>query len=146
MIRPTPFCAALVLGTVLSTTSAYADDQDVIDYRTHVMKTLEEQTEAIKMIIAKKAPADNLATHVKTLAIAAGMAKKAFEPKVEGGASKPQVWSNWPDFSKQLDALTAATGELSKAATDGGVASVAPKFQSALNCQGCHDQYVVTKK
>jgi cytochrome c556 len=125
---------------------AHADDQDVIDYRRHIMKTMGEQAAAIDMILQRKAPADNFAVHVKTLAVAAATAKKAFEPRVPGGEAKPDVWSNWPDFSKRLDALTTATDALAKAASDGGVAATSPKMQAALTCKGCHDTYRVPKK
>ena len=83
-----------------------ADDQDVIDYRTHVMKTLGEQMGAVGMILENKAPPDNFATHMKVLAVTATQAKKAFEPKVPGGNAKPEVWSDWADFSKRLDELS----------------------------------------
>ena len=59
--------------------AAVADDQDAVDYRKHVMSTLGEQAAAIDQIIAKKAPADAFAVHVKTIAIAAGQTKLAFE-------------------------------------------------------------------
>lgn len=133
--------AALLLGTA----AVRADDQDVIDYRVHVMKSMAEELGAINMIIAKKAPADNFAVHVKALAVTAPQAKKAFEPKVAGGKSKPEVWSNWPDFAKRLDELVSQTDALAKAASDGGAAAVAPKLQS-LNCDSCHATYMVAPK
>jgi len=68
------------------------------------------------------------------------------EPKVEGGNTKPQTWTNWPDFSKRLDALTAATDDLAKAAASGGVAAAGSKVQAALTCKACHDQYLAPKK
>jgi cytochrome c556 len=123
-----------------------ADDQDVIDYRTHVMKTLGEQMGAVGMIIENKAPADNFATHLKVLAVTATQAKKAFEPKVPGGNAKPEVWSNWPDFSKRLDELVAATAELATAAQHDTVAVVGPKLRSTLKCKSCHDTYRVPPK
>ena len=68
------------------------------------------------MILENKAPPDNFATHLKILAVTATQAKKAFEPKVVGGNSKPEVWANWADFSKRLDELAANTAELAAAA------------------------------
>ncbi len=123
-----------------------ADDQDVIDYRTHVMKTLGEQMGAISMILENKAPPDNFAVHMKVLAVTATQAKKAFEPKVPGGNAKPEVWSNWADFSKRLDELVAATAELASAAQHEGVAAVGGKLKSTLKCKSCHDTYRVPPK
>ena len=138
----------LALATVLvgSSAAVYADDQDVIDYRRHIMKTMGEQAASIGMILQQKAPADNFATHVKILAVTAATAKKAFEPKVQGGDAKPEVWSNWADFSKKMDALVAATDDLAKTAASCGLAAAQPKVQSALTCKGCHDMYRVPPK
>jgi cytochrome c556 len=86
-MNPLAKVVALLALTCL-TAAAVADDQDAIDYRKHVMSTLGEQVAAIDLIVAKKAPADAFAVHVKTIAIAAGQAKLAFEPKVAGGNSK----------------------------------------------------------
>jgi cytochrome c556 len=137
----------VALATLLAVSaSVFADDQDVIDYRKHVMKSMGEQLAAIHMILDKKAPADNFAVHVKVLAVTATQAEKAFEPKVPGGNSKPEVWSNWADFAQQLNALVASTVDLAKTAQSGGVAAVGPKLATALNCQGCHDTYMVPAK
>jgi cytochrome c556 len=139
MIRLVTLCALGVL--VCAALPTRADDQDVIDYRTHVMKTLGEQTDAIGMILENKAPPDNFATHLKVLAVTATQAKKAFEPKVPGGNAKPEVWANWADFSKRLDELVATTAELATAAQHESVAAVAAKIKSTLKCKGCHDNY-----
>jgi cytochrome c556 len=137
-------CAILVAAT--ASTLARADDQDVIDYRQHIMKTLEEQAAAISQILQQKAPAENFNIHVQILAITAATAQKAFEPKVLGGEAKADVWVRWPDFAKRLDALTAATADLASTAKAGGLAAAAPKVQTALNCKSCHEIYCVEKK
>lgn len=135
-------CTLLALGgLLLAALPCRADDQDVIDYRTHIMKTMGEQLDAIGMILENKAPPDNFATHMKVLAVAATQAKKAFEPKVVGGNSKPEVWANWADFSKRLDELVANTAELATAAQHESVAAVGGKMRSALKCKSCHDTY-----
>jgi cytochrome c556 len=132
----------LVLGALLlSALPVRADDQDVIDYRTHVMKTLGEQMDAIGMILENKAPPDNFATHLKVLAVTATQAKKAFEPKVPGGNAKPEVWTNWADFSKRLDDLVTGSAELAAAAPHESVAAIGAKLGPSLKCKGCHENY-----
>jgi len=138
-----PF-AFLVLS--LTALPGRADDQDVIDYRQHIMKTMGEQMGAISMILQNKAPPDNFAVHMKILALAASQAKSAFQPKVPGGDAKPGVWTDWPDFSKRLDELVSATTDLATAAQHESVSQVGAKMQSALKCKGCHDTYRVPKK
>lgn len=125
---------------------AVADDQDTVDYRKHVMKSLGEQLGAIDMIVAKKAPPDAFAVHLKTIAIIASQAKVAFEANVPGGNSKPEVWSHWADFAKRLDAMTAAAAGLAKDADAGQAATVGPKVRTALDCEGCHTAYMVPPK
>lgn len=137
-------CAILVAAT--ASTLARADDQDVIDYREHIMKTMGEQAAAISQILQQKAPADNFAIHVQILAVTAATAKKAFESKVLGGEAKPDVWTHWADFAKRLDDLTAATADLANTAKSGGLAAAAPKVQAALTCKSCHETYRVDKK
>jgi len=141
-----PFALTAVSGLLIAPVSALADDQDVIDYRQHVMKTLGEQAAAIGMILEHRAPPENFAVHVQILAITAATAKKAFEPKVPGGDAKPDVWAKWADFAKRLDALAASTADLAKTAKDGGLAAAEPKVATALTCKNCHDTYRVPKQ
>jgi cytochrome c556 len=124
----------------------YADDEDTINNRMDVMKTMDEQAKAIDQILQQKAPPDNFATHLQILAIAASTAKKAFEPKVPGGESKPDVWAKWPDFSKRLDDMAASTAALAKTAEQGGIQAAGPKVKDTLACKGCHDIYREEKK
>lgn len=125
--------------------AASADDQDVVDYRLHIMRTMKEEVAAINLILKNKAPADSFATHVKVLAVTAQTAKKAFEAEVAGTHAKPEIWTNWSDFAKRLDELQASTAELAKAAETGGVAVAGPKVEAALTCKSCHDVYRVPK-
>jgi cytochrome c556 len=135
--------AALIVLALAAPLRVIADDEDTIDYRRHVMASLGEQMDALAMIVQHRAPADNFAVHAQTLAIIAATEKKAFEPKVPGGHAKPEVWSQWADFSKRMDALVASTDELAKA---GAVATAGAKVDAASMCKSCHDTYMVPKK
>lgn len=137
--------AGIAFAGALLPISGFADDQDVRDYRSHIMKTLGQQAGAIGLIAQGKAPAADIVAQTEVLNITAGLAKVAFTQQVTGGDSKPEVWSKWDDFAKRLDDLTAATAELAKAAKQGGVAAVTPKL-STLNCKSCHENYRVPKK
>jgi cytochrome c556 len=133
-----------LVGTLLPV-SSFADDQDVRDYRSDVMKSMGEQVAALNQIVKGKAPAGDVAIHAQVLSITAGLAIVAFKEKVLGGESKPEVWAKWDDFSKRLDEMVAATADLAKTAKQGGVAAVTPKL-NGLSCKGCHDEYLVQKK
>jgi cytochrome c556 len=136
---------SLLAGMTVMTASR-ADDEDTVDYRQHVMKTMGEQVAMLGMMIEKKAPADDFAKHAEALALSAATAKFAFEPEIEGGESKAEVWSEWDDFAKRMDALASSTADLAKTAKAGGMAAAAPKMRTALTCKGCHDKYREEKK
>lgn len=138
-------CAASAILLYAAAPVVQADDEDTIEHRQHVMKTLGEQVAILSMMIEKKVPADDFATHAQVLALAASTAKAAFEPEVEGGEAKPEIWSSWDDFEKRLDELVAGTAELAKAAQSEGMEAAASRMRSALNCKSCHDTYRVRK-
>jgi cytochrome c556 len=146
MIRLRTQAGGLLLASILlAAPGSQADDADVIDYRRHIMKTMGEQAKIIGMILEKRAPADDLATHAKVLAIAAQTAKSAFEPNIPGGEAKPEVWAQWDDFAKRLDELAAATDELAKSAQSGGADAVASRMKN-LPCKKCHETYREEKR
>jgi cytochrome c556 len=139
------------LGALALSATVRADNQDTIDYREHVMKTLGAQVGAIELIVQNKVPPEdnsNLATHLKILALTASTAKAAFKDNVPGGEAKPNIWSASglsADFAKRMDELAANTADLEKSAS-GNASDVAGKLQSVLTCKGCHDQYREQKK
>ncbi len=90
--------AVPLLALSLLPMGSTADDQDVIDYRKHIMETLDAQVAALGMIMAGAIPDDNVVAHLDIIAATAATALKAFEPKVEGGGSKPEVWAQLGRF------------------------------------------------
>ncbi len=106
---------ALLAATTLSGI-ARADNQDVIDYRQHIMKTLGEQAQSLNMLIQGKGPAENAALHVQIMAVTAATVEAAFKEKVAGGESKADVWGKWDDFSKRAKELSANMADLAKTA------------------------------
>jgi cytochrome c556 len=135
--------AAIFLPAVVS-----ADDQEVIDYREHIMKTLDEQSAAVGMILSGTIPGDSLAAHLQAIALSAQIALKAFEPKVVGGEARPEVWGNWADFSKRMNEFAKTTLEAAAQAKEKGPddAALPAKIVDALSCKSCHDDYRKEKK
>lgn len=137
--------ALAIAGTgVLS--AAQADDKDVIEYRQHVMNTLNEQSAALGQILSTAVPDDNAVLHLDALALAAATALKAFEPKVPGGEAKPEVWSKWPDFSQRMNEFAKKTADAAKTAHTQGKEAALTNILDALTCKGCHDVYRQEKK
>jgi cytochrome c556 len=133
------YLAALALTPILTT--AAVDNKDVIDYRQHIMSTLNEQAGALGEILSSAIPDDNVVAHLDALALTASTALKAFEPKVPGGEAKPEVWSNWAEFSKRMNEFAAMTAKMAKTAHEDGKDAALGQVVDALSCKGCHDTY-----
>jgi cytochrome c556 len=137
----------ITLVAIFMPAAANADDQDVIDYREHIMRTLDEQSAALGMILSTVVPGDNAVTHLQAIALTAQTALKAFEPKVLGGEAKTEVWSNWADFSERMNEFAQKATELAKVAKEKGYSdTLEPQIVEALRCKSCHEVYRNEKK
>ena len=126
--------------------AVHADDKAIVDYREHIMNTLNEQSAALGQILSTTVPDDNTSAHIQAIALTASLALKAFEPKVQGGEAKPEVWSNWPDFSKRMTDFAQKTAEMAKISREKGNDAALANVVDALSCKGCHDVYRAEKK
>jgi cytochrome c556 len=133
--------AATLLALSLLPTGSQADDQDVIDYRRHIMETLKSQTAALGMIMSGAIPDDNAVAHIDIIAATAATALKAFEPHVEGGDAKAEVWAKWDDFSARMNEFAAKTAAMAKTAHEKGKDEAFAQAIDALACKQCHDVY-----
>lgn len=120
-------------------------DKDVVDYRQHIMKTLNEQTAALGQILSGAVPDDNVQMHLDALALTASTALKAFEAKVPGGEAKPEVWTKWTDFSKRMTEFAEKTALMAKTGREEGKDAAFTQAIDALSCKSCHDAYSTVK-
>lgn len=142
---------AVTLGVTLGATLllplvGHTDDKDVVDYRQHIMKSLEHQTAALGQILSGAGPTENTVAHMETLALTASIALKSFEAKVPGGAAKPEVWKDWADFTKRMKEFADKSAEMAKVAREQGPDQAAMLVIEALPCKSCHDVYRDEKK
>jgi cytochrome c556 len=159
--RTIEFVVRTVIFAVLLPTVVSADDQDVIDYREHIMNTLNEQAAALGMILSTAVPGDNMAAHLQVIALTAQIALKAFEPKVAGGEAKPEVWSTcppaakataptvcWGDFSRRMNEFAQRSAEAAALAKGKSYddPALSAKIIDALSCKSCHEIYRNEKK
>ena len=133
-------CALLVL-LLCEVSVVHADDNDSVDYRVHIMKTMEYEAAAINLILDKKVPPDNLRAHAQILAATAATALKAFEPAAVAGRSKASIWDNWPDFSRRMNELATNTSLLARTLDAANLKAAAGSVRAALTCNACHDIY-----
>ena len=141
MKRSAKVICAGVLFALQVVAGASADNNDAVDYRQHIMKALNEQAGALGEILSGAVPDDNVLAHLDALALTASTALKAFEPKVPGGEAKPEVWSNWPDFSRRMNEFAQGTAAMAKLAHEQGKDAGLAKVMDALSCKKCHDTY-----
>ena len=136
---------AAVAVALLSPT-AHADDADVLQYRKHVMTSLNEQAAMLGQIVSNAIPKDNVVAHLDAMALLASTALKAYEPKVLGGKAKPEVWSKWPDFSNRMKEFAEKTAAAAKTAHTAGPDAALLNMLDVLSCKSCHDAYRTEKK
>ena len=133
--------AAAMAAALILPTAAQADDQDVIDYRSHIMKTMDEQTAAIGKIMSYAIPDDHFASHLEVMALAAQQSLSSFKEEVQGGESLPAVWENWDDFAARMNKFTEGVTAAAKIAREQGKDAALNAAFSALTCKQCHDVY-----
>jgi cytochrome c556 len=139
------FLAVPLLALSLLPTASIADDQDVIDYRKHIMATLQAQVAALGMIMSGAIPDDNAVAHMDIIAQSAATALKSFEPKVEGGDARPEVWAQWDDFSARMNEFAERTAAMARTAHEKGKDEALLLAMDALTCKQCHDDYRVKR-
>ena len=82
-----------------------------------------------------------MVAQLEAISLTTSIALKAFEPRVSGGESKPEVWSNWPDFAKRMATLADKTAEMARVAKQQGAQAALEKVGDALECKSCHELY-----
>lgn len=152
MARMTKIIALAAFAGAVSFAQAQAaapafEDKDVIEYRERIMKTLQEQTATIGMVVSTQIPPDNIVAHAEAIALAAKMAAKSFDQNVPGGETKADVWTKYPDFQKRMAVFVEKSQAMADAAKKGaGISEITEMLVDALPCKDCHDLYRNEKK
>lgn len=120
---------------------AQAQVADATQYREHVMRALDAQSAALGQILSTEVVDTNLASHLEVLSVTASGALKSFEARVPGGEARPEVWSNWADFSRKMNEFSQGIGAAARIAREQGKDAALSVAIDALSCKGCHDTY-----
>jgi cytochrome c556 len=131
--------SAVIACTIVG--SAQADDEDAIEYREHIMNSLNAQAAMLGQIVSYAVPNDNLQAHLDAIALLASTALKAFEQKAPGGEAKPEVWSQWPDFSKRMREFAEKTAAAAKLGHSASPEEALSNMLDVMDCKGCHEVY-----
>lgn len=120
--------------------------EGIIFERQQLMLALEKDSELLGEIAAGLKPADKLPEVTRSIANAAKDMKATFEPRIPGGRSKPEVWTNWPDYSARMDTFAQKAEEMAKLGEQRNLPAVTAMLGAALPCKQCHDVYRAPKR
>ncbi len=123
-----------------------AEADGIIFERQQAMLQLDKDAETLGMIASGAAPATKLAETTRAIAQGAKDSLEAFRAQVPGGRSKPEVWSNYEDFMKRMEAFSTNADKMAKLGESGNVAAVTDVMVDALPCKQCHDTYRAPKR
>lgn len=118
---------------------------DPVMDRQLVMQQLDKDSRMMGMILAGIEPKTKLAEAADALAKDAKEVRASFQSKTPGGATKPEAWSNWEDFSKRLDDMVTKTEHMAEVAKTGNFNGVTELVADAIPCRSCHTVYRVPK-
>ncbi len=123
-----------------------AEAEGIIFERQQIMKQLDEDAKTMGSIVAGEIPPAKMAETARSIAKGARQAYDAFKPNVPGGRAKPEVWSNWADYSARMESFAKNAEAMSKVADTGNVTAVTSMLGEALPCKECHTVYREPKK
>ena len=105
------------------------------------MNSMDAQTAALGQILSYAAPEDQLASHLKTIAVIAKTVLSSFEAEVHGGEFLPAVWENWDNFAARMNDFAEKSAAVVQHAKEGGREAIMGEIVAALSCKSCHDVY-----
>ncbi|MGN6358589.1 MAG: c-type cytochrome [Novosphingobium sp.] len=115
--------------------------EDPVLRRQLIMQQVDEDAEALGMIAAGLEPKTKMLEHARSIAKSARESYEAFKQNAPGGRAKPEIWSNWADYSAKMEAWIANADKMVVAAEKGDANGVTEIMVEALPCKGCHDVY-----
>jgi cytochrome c556 len=122
-------------------TVVHGQAEDPVLRRQLIMQQVEEDAEALGMIAAGLEPKTKMLEHARSIAKAARESHESFKQNVPGGRAKPEIWTNWADYSAKMDAWVANADKMVVAAEKNDLNGVTEIMVEALPCKGCHDVY-----
>ncbi len=118
----------------------------IIFERQQIMLQLEKDADTLGKIAAGMLPPDKLPETAESIAKGAKDSLAAFQDRVPGGRTKPEAWTNWPDFSQRLQAFARNAEIMAQTAKSKDVVAVTSTLGDALPCKQCHDLYRAPQK
>jgi cytochrome c556 len=144
------FVKALLLGAVLSTGAAFAEEERTDPNaiaREELMEMVGKNTGILGDMAGGKAAYDAAAAEAAKAALVEAFGKVEVTFKEQGAAdpaseAKPEIWANWDDFLKKAKSAGDAAGAMDVASAESIGAGM-----GALGgaCKDCHTSYRAMK-
>ncbi len=129
--------------------SAQTKPEDVIKYRKAQYTVLLWNWMPMNAMVRGRIPFDaaEFARRAERVAAVAPQLLEGFSEGSGAGAAtdaKPEIWSNFADFSAKMKDLERETAALASVAKGGDEAAIKAQFAlTGGTCKACHDQYKV---
>jgi cytochrome c556 len=138
----------LALGRAEAETPAPSktEAEGIIFERQQIMTQLDKDSETLGNIMAGLEPASKLAETTQAVAQGAKDSLAAFQNKVPGGRSKPEVWTQYADFMQRMQAFVDNSAKMAERGKAGNLSGVTEIAVDAMPCKQCHDIYRAPKK
>lgn len=142
--------ACVTLAPLWSTPAAaqFAKPEDAIKYRQSALTLMASHFGRMQPVIKGQAPYDKaqIKANVDLLKTLSTLPWAGFAPGTEGGAARPEVWSDAAGFKQKQEALEANVVKLSAAADAGDLDKLRVAFGDVgASCKACHDVYRAKK-
>ncbi|MFA5537754.1 MAG: cytochrome c [Gemmobacter sp.] len=127
---------ALAIGIAVATAVA----ANPVDLRQETMKTVRQNFAVLGGMATGQAAYDAAAAMQAQAALAeiTPGVPALFEAEAPGGDARPEIWSNWEDFTTKAEALASATAALDASSLDSLRAGMGAVGGA---CQACHTNY-----
>lgn len=143
--------ALSIVAGLLLPFHAFAGADDEIKFRKESFENVYHAARATGALLKGDLSDQNdvrLKLSAASLALGAAHLKDAFRVNTAGQGSEKttvkgdEIWKNWADFSKRMDAFSAAATSVNKAVQKGDKKAAGENLKVVFGqCKGCHEAY-----
>ncbi len=138
--------AGLAAAKPVAKSPANSGNVDALLYRQKIMLAMNEQSAVLGQIVSGAVTGDNLALHLESMALLASTGLKAYEKQALGGEARPEIWRNWPDFSRKMQDFATETKAAAALIETEGEEAALRHMMDSMSCRACHRAYRDEKK
>ncbi|RAU17094.1 cytochrome c [Nitrincola tibetensis] len=121
-----------------------ADADASIEYRQSIYKAVKWHMDPLGAMARgdQAFDADAALHHARQVSALSHMPLEGFGEGTEGGGAKPEIWSNFEQFSAGMERFQEHAAELVAAAEKGELQALRPAVgQLGQTCRACHDNF-----